>query len=236
MARPASGTGTDFRRVPTANPACFWPTDIDLDRFSPRKAQGAVAEAAYELWHEVWLATFRQLDGVEHLDSNEFTKQDEILALSHAGPCMSVTALRSVDRSTRIGREDSYFREWPRDALQKIGTTLMISSNTVVAERFRRARVHSDGADAQRLSELVIGLALRRFAASKSEEFVGVARNDRKMDRVGSALRGRAIGRLILHGIESDIMLFSRHALPVFGPAIERIWSRRSDDDAASDS
>jgi len=203
-------------------------SDVALDVFCPTKARGAVPDAAYELWHSVWLATFRHLAGASHLDSNEFTRQDEILALSHAGVCISITALRWIDRTTRIGREDSYFRPWPPDALQKIGPLLAVSSNTVIAETFRGARIQSDGAEPQRLSELIIGMALRRFAASKFHEFIGVARNDRKMDRVAAALGGKVIGRIIVHGIESDIMLFARSALPAFGPAIEEIWTRRS--------
>jgi len=200
--------------------------EIRLDIVTPRHERGPVVEAAYALWHAVWLSTFRELDGIEQLDSNEFTRQDEILVLTHRDRCIAVTGLRHLDRSSRIDREDSYFRPWPVEALERTGGAFMVSSNTVVAETVRRARVSSDGDESLRLSELVIALALRRFVASPFTELVGVARNGRKMDNVGAALGGRAIGRVVIHGEESDIVLFSRFTLPRFRPAVEDIWRR----------
>jgi hypothetical protein len=78
----------------------------------------------------------------------------------------------------------------------------------------------------RRLSEVTIALAIRRFAASPAEDFIGVTRNDRGMDRVAEALGCRAIGKLTLHGIESNIVCCPRFSLPVFDPEIEQIWRR----------
>src|SRR5262249_9743240 len=203
------------------------PSDIELHVLCPKTARGAVVAAAYDLWHEIWLNTFQQLDGVTHLDSNEFSRQDEILCLVHEGECISVSALRCVDLSTRIARDDSYFRPWPREVLAKVADHVAISSNTAICQRWRRARVCGDACEPQRLSEAIIALAPRRFAESTAAEFVGVVRNDRKMDRVARSLGFRAIGRLNVHGIDSDIVQLSRAALTAFDPTIERIWRRR---------
>src|SRR5262249_17814659 len=90
----------------------------------------------------------------------------------------------------------------------------------------RRARVSFRGDDSLRLSELVIALALRCFVTSPFDQLVGVARNGRKMDSVATVLGGRAIGRTVLHGGKSDIILFSPLPLPPFRPALEEIGRR----------
>ncbi len=205
--------------------------DLALDVFSPRTARRPAAAAAYALWHEIWLSTLRQLDGISYLDSNEFARQDRVLALTHEDRCVAVTGLRSLDRSTRIGQEDSYFRPWPCDVLDQLGPLLAISSNTVVAEDFRRARVERERGEPQRLSELTIALAVRWFLDSRIPEFVGVVRNDRRMDEIAATLGFRAIGRIKLHGEESDIMRLRHGTRPAFGREVEDVWARRRAED-----
>jgi hypothetical protein len=190
-------------------------------------AEASVVAAAYEFWHDTWFRTLRQLDAIEHLASDDFARQDTILVLSHGGRCIAVTCLRWMNRSNGIGRDDSYFRTWPREALESIGPMVAITSNTAIAEDYRRARVECGDLPPRRLSEITLALAVRRFETTGLPELVGVARNNRKMDDVAAALGFETIGRVVMHGIDSDIMRLRRGKPREWGREVDRIWARR---------
>ena len=115
---------------------------IEYHLLKPRDSAHPLAAATYELWRNGWLAALREVSGVTRIHSDEFSRQDEIGVLSYAGTCISVTALRFVDRAYPLGREDSYFKIWPSEALESLGDELLgISSNTLIHPDFRGTRI-----------------------------------------------------------------------------------------------
>jgi hypothetical protein len=47
------------------------------------------------------------------------------------------------------------------------------------------------------------------------------------MNRVATSLGGRTLGSIVLHGIESDIMHWSRDDAAELGTVVETLWQRR---------
>lgn len=219
--------------MPTADRPRIRLADLEYRLFNPRNALGAAFDQAYQLWRDVWTDTLTELDGIKQLHSDEFTRQDEVGVLIQGGSCVSVTGVRWLDMSRQTSIEDSYFRDWPKECIQRIGAArLGISSNTVVSPTWRGALVEAPDASGpaapMRLNQLTIGMSLRRFADSPASLFVGVARNNRGMHRVAENLGAERIATIPVHRIDSDIMLWTQEDVANLGPLVGALWDRRS--------
>src|ERR1700712_5758269 len=73
----------------------------------------------YRLWTEVWHETLLDLDAVEHVPSDEFTRQDEVGAIFHGYECIALSLFRWVDLAEPMHFDDSYFAVWPQAAREK---------------------------------------------------------------------------------------------------------------------
>lgn len=206
--------------------------ELEYHLFDTRTARAPLFDRAYVLWREVWTATFHELEGVTRIDSDEFTRQDEIGVLVRGESLVSVTGVRWMDLSRPTSIDDSYFRVWPEESLRRLaGVQLGISSNTVVSPEWRGGLL-APPADVDvlpmPLKQATIGMSLRRFADSTATVFVGVARNDRGVHRVAEGLNGHRIATIPMHGIDSDIMLWTREDVVNLGPLIGNLWDRRA--------
>lgn len=206
--------------------------DLEYHVFEPRTAEGPLFERAYVLWRDAWTATFRELEGITRIDSDEFTRQDEIGVLVRDQSCVSVTGVRWLDLSRPTSIDDSYFRVWPEESLRRLAAARVgISSNTVVSPEWRGCLLEPPARAAVQpmpLKQATIGMSLRRFASSAASVFVGVARNDRGMHRVAEGLNGHCIATIPVHGIASDIMLWTQEDVADLGPLIGELWDRRA--------
>lgn len=205
--------------------------DLEYHLYTPRRAHDPLLEQAYEVWHDVWQRTFEEADGAAEVRSDEFTRQDEIGVLALDGCCVSVTGLRWLNFALLRSRQDSYFKQWPADAISKLGNELlMVTSNTIVHPDWRGARIEAPrgaGGEDERLASITIAMSIRRFVASAARSAVGLSRNDRAMHRVAASLGGMPLARLVHHGQEADIMLFTRESAMPRGSVVDHLWSRR---------
>jgi hypothetical protein len=183
---------------------------------------------AYQCWRTTWAPVLRDLDVVNHLFSDEFTRQDEIGALTYRSRCIGLSAFRFVDLSLSTSLDDSYFRAWPREAIAALtahGSKVCIGSNLAILEPWRSA------ARGFSVKQLLMGLAVQRFLASSADSMAGMVRNDRGMDRLVYGMGAAPLAHnVVIHGIESDLVGFfrgnlaarpSRKALSFL---IEKLW------------
>lgn len=56
---------------------------------------------------------------------------------------------------------------------------------------------------------------------------VGIARNDRNMHRVAGDCGSRKMARIDMHGIESDIVGWTRSDVTDLGSIVEELWGRK---------
>ena len=205
--------------------------ELEYHLYAPRRSYDPTLEQAYELWHDVWQRTFEEADGAAVVHSDEFTRQDEIGVLALDGCCVSVTGLRWLDFALLRSRQDSYFKGWPAEAVARLGSELlMVTSNTIVHPDWRGARIQAPrslGGEDARLASITIAMSIRRFVASAARSAVGLSRNDRAMHRVAASLGGMPLARLLHHGQEADIMLFTRESGLSHGSVVDHLWSRR---------
>jgi hypothetical protein len=175
---------------------------------SPRSigiADVALIGEAYRCWSDSWTATFQELDGVTHVPSDEFTRQDEIGAIFYGYECVALCCFRYVDLSSVIHRDDSYFRVWPEAAraeASREGSRLCIASHFTVAEAWRRTSIKSS------LKGVLTAVSLDRFSASNSDALVGVTRDDRGMSKATERLGANILGHGALHGVPVSLIAF----------------------------
>jgi hypothetical protein len=200
---------------------------------SPRGSPSAELESAYALWHDIWLDTLHELEGVTRISSDEFTRQDQICVLFSAGRAVSLVCLRCVDLASTMGRADSYFELWPPHVLPQLGSQqLGILSHFGIAPEWRGGLVEDRGGSLS-LKALTVALALLSFRKSRADTAVGVARKDRGMDRVSGELGCDTLGQAVLHGITSDIIKWSRSDVSAFPEVAHQLWARRSEGNGA---
>jgi hypothetical protein len=199
--------------------------------FKPRMSHHPLLLSAYELWRNGWQATLGELEGVRRIHSDEFGRQDEIGVLSVGQRCISVTGLRWFDLSLAMAREDSYFLPWPKDTLDSLGDCIVgVPSNLVVHPEWRGTVVEAANdrpEDDISLALATLALAIRRFIDSPAERFVGMARNDRAMNRVAASIGGTKLGLITMHGVESDLICITRANATPQGPVVDTLWERR---------
>lgn len=133
---------------------------------------------AYNCWREVWEETYKkELKLNKYLTSDDFTRQDEILALFHKGECTALVFFKWVDSSEDPVAHDSYFKVWPELALRKLssrGPRILVCSQFTVHSKYRRNSSVS-------WKDLLIGLLVERFRFSDCDAMTGVTRLQRNM-------------------------------------------------------
>lgn len=218
-------------RIQVGQPRRVQVEALEYHLFRPRRARDPLLERAYELWREGWRTTLFELDGTTELHSDEFGRQDEIGVLSLDGSCVALTALRWLDMSLPRAREDSYFKNWPVDALAQIADRVVaIASNTLVHPGWRGTLVEpprGDARDPVRLAFTTNALSTCRFLASSAQSLIALTRNDRAIDRVMAALGSTRLARIEMHGIETDIVCIARADATPDGPVVDHLWARR---------
>ena len=203
---------------------CAFQYHLLRPRTTASEACDLVVEA-YQCWKQVWQDTYRELDGIETLHSDEFLRQDEIGALFHGPTCVGLTAYRFVDLSLGIHRDDSYFRLWPDTAVKALmrdGARICIANQLTVRPEWRGLQ------QGVSIKHLLLGLMVRRFLDSSSNTMASVTRNDRNMN--GLVYRHGAqslVHRITLHGIDSDLVAFYRRSSIVLRDSLaDDLWER----------
>ncbi len=195
-------------------------------------------EEAYGLWHSVWGATFRELDGTDRVFSDDFTRQHRIGAIMRGDSCIGVVLLRVVDFSIRVARHDSYFKVWSDHAISQLirdGGRVGVGSHITVHPDYR-----GELGDGIRLKSLLLGLCLRESLDLGADVMTGNLRCNRGMKRSGDEFLATPIEHCIHHGVGVDLVAFYRRTIQssqVFlrNFALESLWRRRMEFGSGND-
>jgi hypothetical protein len=194
-----------IRPCPLIRPEALSYHRLALSEMGPLDA--ALLGKAYECWSSVWHDTLYELDHVENVPSDEFTRQDEIGALFHEFDCVGLSCLRWLNLENPIFRDDSYFKVWSPEALRtasEFGSEACILSNLTVAPAYRRV---SD----INVAETLLGLAIDRFEHSRADVLIGTPRADRRVNKLAYRIGFCPIAPDVTHhGVKIDIVGYYR--------------------------
>lgn len=135
----------------------------------------------YNHWHTIWSATFQEIDEGDGLFSDQFTRQDEILALFHNDVCVAVCCHRLVDMRMPSFKKDSYFEPWTDYALQRLrknGDKVIIDSQVSVDPKFRKMQ------NGMKFIDLMAYVSFLHLSRLQISSITAASRNLRSMDSV----------------------------------------------------
>lgn len=181
---------------------------------------------AYRLWTDVWHETLRELDGVEHVRSDEFTRQDEVGAVFHGYECVALSVFRWIDLGQPMHGDDSYFAVWPQPARDKAcrdGSHVCVGSNITIAPAWRSSVGCS-------LKRVLAALIIERFVrAGRGDVMVGTMRKDRGMDKLMDMVGAERLGYSVQHhGVDVELYAYFRRSSmrPALDPENEAVVTR----------
>lgn len=141
-----------------------------------------IHQKSFKCWHEVWSDYYQSEHPSGHrLNSDEFTRQDDILALFYKGECFGITFFKEVHWDDLSANLDSYFELWPKEAVDKLlsrGKRILICSQFTIAKNFRGKTT-----DIQ-WKYVLFGFIMKRFLEGRVDGMTGTMRVKRGMGRV----------------------------------------------------
>jgi len=139
-------------------------------------------QKAYELWKNVWEATFRELDNYRgKLPSDDFTRQHEIFTLFNKDQCIALICIRYMETDNPAVWSDSYFKPWPKEAKEafRFGKNLLIASYITVHPEYRGRTGDIS------VKELLVHASLEYVLRTRDlDGITGIVRDDKAMDRL----------------------------------------------------
>ena len=181
-------------------------TERDFDDYS----------GAYQLWKNVWSKTFAELEGARHLNSDDFTRQDEILALFSDETCVALVCQRYFDPRNPAIWDDSYFRPWTPEARRALcrGPRLVIGNQITIHSNYRG---RSGGVS---LKDLILSCFLVYHDRRGVDAITGTMRADKGMHGLAYDCGAQALERgVIFHNVPVDIVAFFPKTSPIRVPA-----------------
>lgn len=169
-------------------------------------------DSIYLSWKKNWFELFETIDNKEHCMSDEFSRQDQFLALYLNNRIAGSIGFREVNLKTEIGRDDSYIKPWPKSLIYEFNkeSILLMSGfnlNTEFRGRFMKIP-----------SMFIFGyFIMQQFILSPNKYLATIARNDAGVNKFCSAFGAQKVGYLDnFHGKACDLMLFEKSKVNLF--------------------
>lgn len=197
---------------------------------------------AYRCWKETWQKVHREEMRVDHvLYSDDFSRQDIIVALFSGGACVGSAFMRFSNPAEGVCREDSYFRFWPPEAMNMIlemtgGRQLVLASYFTIAQEFRNKR------DGICWKSLLLSLFLEKFLTLDAGIMITAARKMKSNEKLCLSLGAELIAPdipffingKIIPGETADLVFWKKnntHSLTSELTLLkERIWKQKYDE------
>lgn len=197
----------------------------------PAEAEIKLFNQVYRFWHSIWSKTFKELEGREVLYSDDFDRHDEITVLTSEQQIIGILLLNWYDLRCEAHRSHSYFSAYPELIVRKMlkdGDHMIFTmGNLGVHPEWRKTKV------GPLISDLLVGLACKRFLDSDGQRWCSYTRNDRKVNELCYRHGAKCLAAdLTEHNVSVDIVSASREEIvvahePESGALIEELWAKR---------
>jgi hypothetical protein len=155
---------------------------IDGNRKNNPKNLINIHQKSFMCWYETWNEYYHgEHESDVKMNSNEFTRQDNILSLFYKGECFALTFFKEIHWSDPSSALDSYFNIWTPEAIQSLrqhGDNIMICSQFTVAKNFRKGNVDIPW------KNILLGMLIKRFIESDADAMTGTMRVTKNMGKM----------------------------------------------------
>lgn len=186
----------------------------------------------YNCWKDVWGATFQELDGLNKLHSDAFTRQDFISAVMINGECKAMCLYRYADNQIPTTQADSYFANWDELSMRKLtqrGQHILVCSYFTVHPSARKESLGFS------MRDLLIALATQITMSTGMHVMTGAMRKNRGVHQLAYEWGAIEVGRDIPsgHGDFVDLVAFfdqevqKAHESQELAPIASQLWANR---------
>lgn len=180
--------------------------------------------ATYEAWKEIWSEEYRLL-GKGDLHSDNFTRQDQILSITVDGQVAAISFYQESDLSTPMGQDDSWFADWPKELMDRLGTRdqrILVGSAFTVTKAFRGQKIL--GISVKDL--LAAALTHHLIEYMDYEYMVGSMRNNRGTNKTVYKLGVTPLETVEVNGEPTDLVVFEVSKLPPLADEVKFLLQR----------
>ena len=188
--------------------------------------------SAYQLWHRVWSETLKELDGVEKLFSNEFTRHDFAIVIFRDDEAISLMCFSSINLKLEVRKNDSWFAAWPEGILlnQEIKDGLgLIAAWFCTAPEYRRSNFQYPVNTAKLVMEAFGKIVLdENYNAG-----YGTSRNNRGVNKLLYDVGAIKLGESIAHGCSVDLVILEPGNVQLtqlsYSNIFKKLWQNKTD-------
>jgi hypothetical protein len=188
-----------------------------------------LSEKVYDFWYQNWATTFSEIGHKFSATSEEFCRHDEVVALIHKNHVVACVLLDKFDLSSQVHLKHKYFLNYPETVLRQL--RFLSAGAPVLTVGY--LTIHAEYRGTLGVSDLVLGLAVKRFFESRCKIMISYTRNSRKTNQLTSRLGARTIEKnLTVNGEPSDFVFFDQSAYEILCTSphsilIDLIWKDR---------
>lgn len=150
-------------------------------RFYPAEAHDDY-QKAYNCWKEVWSYTFQEeMNLKETLFSDNFTRHTHLMCLFFGDEPLGVCTSNSFDLSLKQDLDDSYFRVFPPDVMEKLKAESRLAitcCNATIGFEFRKNKLGIPALD------LLFGMMIHYLKSTPADVLLGTARLEKGVNKV----------------------------------------------------
>jgi hypothetical protein len=190
----------------------------------------------YECWKEVWEKVYRDEMKLTHTHfSDDFLRQDEIVALFTEGKCVGMAFMRFCDLRLLPFQQDSYFRYWPPQKIEEVlhmGNRVSLASYFTVHPDFRQVR------EPVCWKELLLSLFVDAYCEHEVDVMITAARKLRSNEKLCQKLNAKVLAENVPFTIDgkevgelTDLVYWPREKISLKSEWMEElrkdIWNKR---------
>ncbi len=168
-------------------------------------------EQAYETFKHTWSEEFSSIKGQEILvPSNDFTRQDYIVALFKEDTCVALDCMREVSIKSYVQTDDSWFQPWQKTHFEKFladGNEQVLVNSYFTVHKDHRRTIEGGNMNTAFLTGCLSVLYQVELDFSL---MLGMMRNNRSMNSLGKMWGGEAIETVSHNGIPTDLFVFEK--------------------------
>lgn len=200
-----------------------------------------IYDLAFKAWHHAWEKTYQEdFHSAKRLNSDTFTRQDDVLALFYRGHCFAVCIFSQLNMKDEQAYLDSYFNCWPASAIENLcskGTNIVTCTQYTVCEEFRVDRESPLGQNRWRI--IVNGMIARYFISSGMDAMAATTRVAKGMHRLSYKSTGVELASGILyeaganHALVDLVAFYKNNAYEFyiqhpFAKYFDELWEMRN--------
>ncbi|MBC7420041.1 MAG: hypothetical protein H7328_04870 [Bdellovibrio sp.] len=185
--------------------------ELNFYFFNPREDNSAMKiqqQLTYRFWHEIWADSFKEVDQISTLHSDDYVRSDYVGVLFYKDEPVLMCLYTFHDITKDWTREDSYFRAWPKKIFDDLQSEK--HSKALVCSHYTLGKKYRQVAD-YKVKDLVLSFIHCIFQDTQYPILLATTRNSKKANQLMYSMGCEALAKDInYHGEPADLMILTR--------------------------